>query len=68
MESATVTVIDNTSGNMPLLSCTVTPMHSTCSNPATASVSASAGDRIEVKITTTGRNCNNKQWYVRFRY
>ena len=67
-EEATVTVIDNTSG-VKLLSCAVTPTtKSTCSNPATASVAASAGDRIEVQVTTVGSNSNNKMWNVRFRY
>jgi hypothetical protein len=35
---------------------------------ALASLLAAAGDRLEVQITSTGTNCNNKQRQVRFRY
>ncbi len=67
-EEATVAVIDNTTG-VTLLSCTVnSTSKGKCSNTATASVAAAAGDRLEVKVTATGSNCNNKQWQVRFRY
>jgi hypothetical protein len=34
----------------------------------TGTAAASAGDRVAVQITSTGTNCNNKEWYVRFRY
>jgi hypothetical protein len=67
-EEATVAVIDNTKASTTLLSCAVLATKSTCSNTATALVAAAAGDRLEVKITSTGTNCNNKEWYVRFRY
>ena len=67
-EEATVAVIDNTKANTMLLSCTVIATKSTCSNTTTASTAAAAGDRLEVKVTTAGTSCNNKQWYVRFRY
>jgi len=67
-EEATVTVIDNTSG-AKLLSCAVkSTSKGVCANPATASTAAAAGDRLEVQITSSGSNCNNKQWQVRFRY
>jgi len=67
-EEATVAVIDNTAATT-LLSCTVTSTtKSTCSNTATASVAAAAGDRIEVKITSVGANSANREWQVRFRY
>jgi hypothetical protein len=35
-----------------------------------ATAAAGAGDRLEVKITTTspGTYCDNKEWQVRFRY
>ncbi len=67
-EEATVTVIDNTSANTPLLACKITPGNSVCSNPATASIAAAPGDRLEVQMTGTGKHCGNKQWSVRFRY
>jgi hypothetical protein len=38
------------------------------SRMALASLLAAAGDRLEVQITSTGTNCNNKQRQVRFRY
>jgi Collagen triple helix repeat (20 copies) len=71
-DTATVTVIDNTSG-AALLSCTVTSMSKgVCSNTATAATAAAPGDRLEVQITTTSprksSSCNNKEWSVRFRY
>jgi hypothetical protein len=71
-DTATVTVIDNTSG-VALLSCTVTSTSKgVCSNAATATTGAGPGDRLEVQVTNTSPrkswSCNNKQWSVRFRY
>ncbi len=71
-DTATVTVIDNTSG-ATLLSCTVTSTSKgVCSNAATAATAAAPGDRLEVQVTNTSPrkswSCNNKQWSVRFRY
>jgi len=69
-DKATVSVIDNTSGTT-LLTCTVeSTSKSVCSNPAAAATAAAPGDRLEVQITTTtpGTSCNNKEWWVRFRY
>ena len=65
---ATVTIIDNTTG-VALLSCTVnSASKGKCANTGTASVAAAAGDRLELKVTASGSNCNNKQWQARFRY
>jgi hypothetical protein len=71
-DTATVTVIDNTSGAV-LLSCTVTSTSKgVCSNAATAATAAAPGDRLEVQVTNTSPkkswSCNNKEWSVRFRY
>ena len=71
-DTATVTVIDNTSGAV-LLSCMVTSTSKgVCSNAATAATAAAPGDRLEVQVTNTSPrrswSCNNKQWSVRFRY
>jgi hypothetical protein len=71
-DTATVTVIDNTSG-VALLSCTVTSTtKGVCSNAATAATAAAPGDRLEVQVTNTSPkkswSCNNKEWSVRFRY
>jgi len=71
-DTATVTVIDNTSG-ATLLSCMVTSTSKgVCSNAATATTAAAPGDRLEVQVTNTSPkkswSCNNKQWSVRFRY
>jgi len=71
-DTATVTVIDNTSG-VALLSCTVTSTSKgVCSNAATAATAAAPGDRLEVQVTNTSPrkswSCNNKEWSVRFRY
>jgi hypothetical protein len=66
-DTVSVEAIDNTSG-VALLSCAVdstTKNH--CSNSG-ASVPVAAGDRIEVKITASGKSGNNKQWQVTFRY
>jgi hypothetical protein len=66
-ETATVAVIDNTTG-ATLLSCTVTAGRSSCSN-AKESGSAAPGENVEVKVTAPGSRCNNKaSWRVRFRY
>jgi hypothetical protein len=66
-ESALVSVIDNTTG-ATLISCTVTSTSNhSCSNTK-ESGSAAPGDNIEVRVTASGSNCNNKQWRVRFRY
>jgi hypothetical protein len=66
-ESVLVSVIDNTTG-ATLLSCTVTSTSNhSCSN-AKESGSATPGDNIEVRVTGSGSNCNNKAWRVRFRY
>ena len=71
-DTATVTVIDNTSG-ATLLSCTVTSTSKgVCSNAATATIAAGPGDRLEVQIMTASPkkswSYNNKAWSVRFRY
>jgi hypothetical protein len=71
-DTATVTVIDNTSGAV-LLSCMVTSTSKgVCSNAATAATAAAPGDRLEVQVTNTSPrrswSCNKKQWSVRFRY
>jgi hypothetical protein len=71
-DTATVTVIDNTSG-ATLLSCAVTSTSKgVCSNAATATTQAGPGDRLEVQVTNMSPkkvwSCNNKQWSVRFRY
>jgi hypothetical protein len=71
-DTATVTVIDNTSG-ATLLACTVTSTSKgVCSNAATAATAAAPGDRLEVQVTNTSPkkswSCNNKEWSVRFRY
>jgi hypothetical protein len=66
-ETATVAVIDNTTG-ATLLSCTVTAGKSSCSN-SKESGSAAPGDNIEVKVTAPGSRCNDRaSWRVRFRY
>ena len=66
-ETATVAVIDNTTGAM-LLSCTVTAGKSSCSN-AKESGTAAPGENIEVKVTDPGSRCNDRaSWRVRFRY
>jgi hypothetical protein len=71
-DTATVTVIDSTSGAV-LLPCTVTSTSKgVCSNAATATIAAAPGDRLEVQVTDTSPrrswSCNNKEWSVRFRY
>jgi len=66
-ETATVAVIDNTTG-LTLLSCTLTTGKSSCSNTK-ESGSAAPGENIEVKVTAPGSRCNDRaSWRVRFRY
>ena len=66
-ETATVAVIDNTTGAM-LLSCTVTAGKSSCSN-AKESGTAAPGENIEVKVTDPGSRCNDRaSGRVGFRY
>jgi hypothetical protein len=66
-EAATVTVIDNTTG-ASLLSCAVnSTTKNYCSNTG-ESPHLAAGDRIEVKVTSTSSFSNNKAWEVSFRY
>jgi hypothetical protein len=66
-ESALVSVIDNTTGKT-LLSCTVTSTSNhTCSN-SKESGTAAPGENIEVRVSSSGSNCNDKQWRVRIRY
>jgi hypothetical protein len=66
-ETATVTVIDNTTG-ATLLSC---PVNSTsknyCANTG-ESPHVAPGHRIEVQVTGTSSYGNNKAWEVSFRY
>jgi len=66
--TATIAVIDNTTGKL-LLSCTIEKSMSSCSN-GSAGGKAEPGENIEVKLTltNTGTKCNNKVWRVRFRY
>jgi hypothetical protein len=65
-ETATVSVIDNTSG-VVLLACTVSSVSKgICSNVAVATAAAKAQDRVEVKITT--ETTKSQKWQVRFRY
>ena len=66
-DTATVAVIDNTTG-APLISCTVNSTTVSHCASASGSGSAAAGDNIEVKVTATGPSGNNKSWRVRFRY
>jgi hypothetical protein len=66
-DSATVTVIDNTTG-ATLLSCTVnSASKGSCSNTGSSPLVA-PGHRIEVKVTANGSSCNNRAWQVSFRY
>jgi hypothetical protein len=66
-DSATVTVMDNTSG-AELLSCEVTSMNKKhCSNTS-GSGAAAAGDYIEVKITTSGPSAAGRRGRVMFRF
>ena len=66
-DTATVAVIDNTSG-ATLLSCTVnSASKDNCSNTGGSGVVA-PGDYIEAKVMTTGSSCANRQWRVMFRF
>ncbi len=66
-DTATVEVIDNTTG-AKLLSCTVnSTSKNNCSNNAETG-SAAAGNKLEVKITTSGKSAASKDWEVTFRY
>ncbi len=66
-DTATVEVIDNTTG-AKLLSCTVnSTSKNNCSNNAETG-SAAAGNKLEVKITTSGKSGASKDWEVTFRY
>jgi hypothetical protein len=66
-DTATVAVIDSRTG-ATLLSCPVTSAtKDTCSN-AGSSPPVTPGDNLEVKVTSPGLSCNNKEWRVRFRY
>jgi hypothetical protein len=65
--TALVAVIDNGTG-ATLLSCTVSPpSRNICSNTG-ASLPVAPGQRIEVKVTTTGASARNRAWLVSFRY
>jgi hypothetical protein len=67
-DTASVAVIDNTSG-ATLLSCTVTSTNkNSCFSKAGESGAAAPGDYIEVKVMTAGSSCANKQWRVMFRF
>ena len=66
-DTATVEVIDNTTG-ATLLSCTVnSTSKNNCSNNAETGTAA-AGNKLEVKITTSGKSTADKDWEVTFRY
>jgi hypothetical protein len=66
-DTATVEVIDNTTG-AKLLPCTVnSTSKSNCSNN-TETGTAAAGNKLEVKITTSGRSATGRDWEVTFRY
>jgi hypothetical protein len=65
-DTATVTVINNTTG-ATVLSCTINSTNkSSCQNAASATVPA--GDYLEVKVTTSGNSGANKEWQVTFRF
>jgi hypothetical protein len=67
-DTATVTVIDNTT-SATLLSCTVNATSKNhCSNAGPSSPTVNGGDYIEVKVTTSGPSCASKQWRISFRY
>jgi hypothetical protein len=61
-----VAVIDNTTG-ATLLSCTITSTSGDACSNATGSGTAAAAQNIEVKVTSSGSNCNPAQWRVTFR-
>jgi trimeric autotransporter adhesin len=65
-DTATVTVIDSTTG-ATVLSCTVTSSTSkSCSNTS-ETVSVAPGHNVEVAITAAGESGNKKAWRVTFR-
>ena len=65
-DTATVEVIDNTTG-AKLLSCTVnSTSKNNCSNNEETGTPA-AGNKLEVKITTSGKSGACKDWEVTFR-
>jgi hypothetical protein len=68
-DTATVAVIDNTTG-VTLISCTVNSSNVNHCSVSSGSASAAPGDNIEVKVTSNPTNGtgNNKGWLVRFRY
>jgi len=67
-DTATVAVIDNTTSTT-LLSCTVNATSkNSCWNAGPTSSAVNGGDYIEVKVTTSGSSCANKQWRISFRY
>jgi hypothetical protein len=66
-DTATVKVIDNTSG-ATLIECTVDSSNVNHCSAASGSGSAAAGDNIEVKVVASGPSGNKKSWRVRFLY
>jgi trimeric autotransporter adhesin len=66
-DTAVVEVIDNSTGAL-LLSCTVSSTSvNNCSNNASTGTAA-AGNKLEVRITTSGSSGASKDWEVTFRY
>jgi hypothetical protein len=66
-DTAVVEVIDNTTSTV-LLTCTVNSTNkNTCTNNS-ATGAAAAGNKLEVRITTTGTSGAGKGWEVTFRY
>jgi hypothetical protein len=66
-DTAVVEVIDNTTSTV-LLRCTVNSTNkNTCTNNS-ATGAAAAGNKLEVRITTTGTSGAGKGWEVTFRY
>ena len=67
-DTATVAVIDNTNG-ATLLSCTVnSTSKNNCSRKPVNRALPTPLDYLEVKVTTSGSSCANKQWRVMFRF
>ncbi len=66
-DTATITVIDYTTGG-ELLSCQVnSTTKNYCSNTGSSAL-VPAGHKLDVKVTATGASANNKPWQVSFRY
>lgn len=65
--TATVTVIDNTTGGTSL-SCTVTSATNNSCSSRGPSGPVAEGTYIEVKVTTTGPSSTRRPWRVSFRY